>query len=118
MLVATATRTIMEPTQDQATRPYHTFGPDEGDIPAAALAAGGILVLLLGAARRSTVLRAAGLLVALAACGLYARRKLEARRARIDVAESHIRSELDDLDPVARAQILADIARSGLHGSA
>jgi hypothetical protein len=108
----------MEPTHDQATKRHGTFGPDEGDIPAAALAAGGILVLLLGAARRSTPLRAAGLLATLAACGLYARRKLKARKARIDVAESHIRSELDDLDPVARAQVLADIARSGLHGSA
>jgi hypothetical protein len=35
----------------------------------------------------------------------------------MDAAESHIRSELDDLDPVARAQVLADIARSGLQGS-
>ena len=108
----------MEPAPDQATKWHGTFGPDEGDIPAAGLAAGGILVLLLGAARRSTPLRAAGLLAALAACGLYARRKLEARKTKIDVAESHIRSELDDLDPVARAQVLADVARSGLHGSA
>jgi hypothetical protein len=107
----------MEPTHDQAAKQHGTFRPDDGDIPAAALAAGGILVLLLGAARRSTLLRAAGLLATLAACGLYARRKLKARRARIDVAESHIRSELDDLDPVARAQVLADIARSGLRGS-
>jgi hypothetical protein len=48
---------------------------------------------------------------------VYARRKLEVRRAKIDVAESHIRSELDDLDPVARAQVLADMARSGLRRS-
>jgi hypothetical protein len=102
---------------DQATGKHRTFGPDSGDIPAALFAAGGGLVLVLGAARRSTLLRAAGLLATFAACGLYARRKLKVRRARIDVAESHIRSELDDLDPVARAQVLADIARSGLHGS-
>jgi hypothetical protein len=108
----------MEPTDDQATRKHGTFGPDGGDIPAAALGAGGVLVLLLGAARRSTLLRTAGLLATLTACGLYARRKLAVRRARIDVAESQIRSELDDLDPVARAQVLADIARSGLRGSA
>jgi hypothetical protein len=108
----------MEPTNDQVTKKRGTFGPDGGDIPAALVAAGGVLVFLLGTARRSTPLRAAGLLAALAACGLYARRKLEVRRARIDVAESHIRSELGDLDPVARAQVLADIARSGLHGSA
>jgi hypothetical protein len=107
----------MEPTNDQATRRHAAFAPDAGDIPAAVLAAGGVGVFVLGAARRSTLLRAAGLLATLGASGLYVRRKLEARRARIDVAESHIRSELDDLDPVARAQVLADIARSGLHGS-
>jgi hypothetical protein len=108
----------VEVANDQATRQHGTFGPDGGDIPAAVLAAGGVLVFVLGAARRSTLLRAAGLLATLAACGLYARRKLKVRRARIDAAESHIRSELDDLDPVARAQVLADIARSGLRGSA
>ena len=108
----------MEPTDDQAARQRGAFRPDAGDIPAGVLATGGVCVFLLGAARRSKLLRAAGLLATLAACGLYARRKLEVRRERIDVAESHIRSELDDLDPVARAQVLADIARSGLHGSA
>jgi hypothetical protein len=107
----------MEPTNDQTTRQHGTFGPDGGDVPAAVLGAGGVVVFLLGTARHSTLLRAVGLLATLAGCGLYARRKLEVRRARIDVAESHIRSELDDLDPVARAQVLADIARSGLHGS-
>src|SRR5262245_30675334 len=111
-------RTLMEPTNDQATRQHGTFGPDGGDIPAAVLFAGGGLVFLLGAARRSTLVRAAGLLATLTACGLYARRKLAVRRARIDVAESHIRAELDDLDPVARARALAEIARAGLHGSA
>ena len=106
----------MEPTGDQ-TRRHGTFAPDGGDIPAGVVAAGGLGVLVLGAARGSTLLRVAGLVVTLAGCGLYARRKFQVRRARMDVAESHIRSELDDLDPVARAQVLADIARSGLHGS-
>ena len=107
----------MEPRNDQA--PAHgTFAPDGGDIPAAVLAAGGVLVFLLGAARHSTLLCAAGLVGTFAAGGFYGRRKLKVRRARMDVAESHIRSELDDLDPVARAQVLADIARSGLRGSA
>jgi uncharacterized membrane protein YebE (DUF533 family) len=107
----------MEPTDDQTTRQRRTFAPDGGDLPAAGLAAGGVVVLVLGTVRGSTLLRAAGLLATLAACGLYARRKLQARKAKMDVAESHIRSELDDLDPVARAQVLADIARSGLRGS-
>jgi|KBSMisStaDraftv2_1062788.scaffolds.fasta_scaffold45620_4 hypothetical protein len=107
----------MEPTRDQATRWHNTFVPDGGDVPAAALGAGGIAVFVVGAARGSRFLRAAGLIATVAACGLYARRKHEARRAKMDAAESHIRSELDDLDPVARAQVLADIARSGLQGS-
>jgi hypothetical protein len=107
----------MDPTDDQPTRQHSTFRPDEGDVPAAVLGAGGALVFVLGSARHSTPLRAAGLLATACACAVYARRKLEVRRAKIDVAESHIRSELDDLDPVARAQVLADMARSGLRRS-
>jgi len=107
----------MEPTNDQATTWHDTFGPDRGDGPAALLGTGGVILFVLGASRGSTFLRTTGLLATLSACGLYVRRKLQRRRARMVVAESHIRSELDDLDPVARAQVLADIARSGLHGS-
>jgi hypothetical protein len=108
---------VMDPTDDQATGQHGTFRPDGGDVPAAVLGAGGVALFVLGSARRSTLLCAAGLLATLGAGALYARRKLAVRRARIDVAESHIRSELDDLDPVARAQVLADMARSGLHRS-
>ena len=107
----------MDPTDDHATRQQGTFRPDGGDVPAAVLGAGGVVVFVLGSARRSTLLRAVGVLAAVGACALYGRRKLAVRRARIDVAESRIRSELDDLDPVARAQVLADMARSGLHRS-
>ena len=107
----------MEPTGEQATKWHGTFVPDRGDVPAAALGAGGILVFVVGASRGSMFLRVAGLIATVGAFGLYARRKQAARRAKMDAAESHIRSELDDLDPVARAQVLADIARSGLHGS-
>lgn len=106
----------MEPT-DQANGQHGTFDPDGGDVPAGVLGIGGVLVFVFGLARHSKLLRASGLLATLAACVLYARRKLEARRAKIDVAETHIRSELDDLDPVARAQVLADIARSGFRVS-
>jgi len=108
---------VMDPTDDQATGQHGTFRPDGGDVPAAVLGVGGVALFVLGSARRSTLLRAAGLLATLGAGALYARRKLAVRKARIDVAESHIRSELDDLDPVARAQVLADMARSGLHRS-
>jgi hypothetical protein len=55
-----------------------------------------------------------GLLALFAGGGLYASRKLEARGKRIDDAESTIRSELADLDPVARAQVLTDIGREQL----
>jgi hypothetical protein len=35
---------------------------------------------------------------------------LAERAERIEEAESRIRSELDDLDPVARAQVLEDVS--------
>jgi len=42
---------------------------------------------------------------------LYARGKYAQRAERIEEAEETVRSALDDLDPVARAQVLIDIAR-------
>jgi hypothetical protein len=55
------------------------------------------------------MLRVCGLLVAAAGGGLYARAKLAERNEKIDAAETDIRSTLDHLDPIARAQILKDI---------
>jgi len=55
-----------------------------------------------------------GLLAGGAGVALYARERLAERSAKIDAAEERVRSELDDLDPVARAQVLADLARSAL----
>src|SRR4029077_8587661 len=60
-------------------------------------------------ARRRRVL---GLVGAAAGGGLYARGKLDERNEQMEVAETRIRSALDDLDPVARAQVLASLARS------
>jgi hypothetical protein len=54
----------------------------------------------------------AGLGAALVGGGLYAREKLVERGEKISAAETSIRSELDDLDPVARAQVLKDLAES------
>jgi hypothetical protein len=42
--------------------------------------------------------------------GLYARAKLTDRSETIEAAESQIRSELDDLDPLARAQVVKGLA--------
>jgi hypothetical protein len=76
-----------------------------------ALAVAGAITFVVGLIRRSRVLGVLGLVLALAGGGLLARRKIDERGQKIDAAESTIRSELDELDPVARAQVLADIAR-------
>jgi hypothetical protein len=76
---------------------------------AVVVAGAGGLAFVLGLGVRSRVLRLAGLLVAVSGGGLYARAKWAERAEKIDVAESDIRSTLDDLDPIARAQILKDI---------
>jgi len=75
------------------------------------LALAGATTLVVGLIRHSRLLRVLGLLLALAGGGFFARRKLSDRAERIDAAEDTVRSELADLDPVARAQVLADIAR-------
>ncbi len=73
------------------------------------VAGAGGLAFVLGLGVRSKVLRVFGLLVAVSGGGLYARAKWAERAEKISVAESDIRSTLDDLDPIARAQILKDI---------
>ena len=75
-----------------------------------ALALGGAAAFVAGLIRHSRLLRALGILLALAGGGFFARRKLTDRAEKIDTAETNIRTELQDLDPVARAQVLADIA--------
>ena len=62
----------------------------------------------------SRLLRVLGLLAVLAGGGLYASRKVDARGKRIDAAKGTIRSELEDLDPVAKAQVLTDMAKDQL----
>ena len=59
-------------------------------------------------------LRILGLGSAAAGGVFYARVKLAERSEKIKAAESDVRSALDDLDPVARAQVLADVAKSQL----
>jgi hypothetical protein len=84
---------------------------NEPGFVAPALAVAGAITFLVGLIRRSRFVGVLGLVLALAGGGLVARRKLEERGQKIDAAESTIRSELDELDPVARAQVLTDIAK-------
>ncbi len=79
-----------------------------------AVAGGGIATFALGWIVGSRLLRLLGLVAAFAGGGLYARERLAERGEKIDEAESKVQSALDDLDPVARAQVLADIAKSQL----
>jgi hypothetical protein len=83
--------------------------PAAEEIAGLALALGGAVAFVLGLVRHSRLLRVFGILLALAGGGFFARRKLTERAEKIDTAEDHIRSELEDLDPVARAQVLADM---------
>jgi hypothetical protein len=88
-----------------------TFELDDAD---AALAAGGggIAVFVLGCILHSRALRMLGFLAAATGGTLYARQRLAERSEKIEAAKDSVHSAIDDLDPVARAQVLADIARS------
>jgi hypothetical protein len=90
----------------------NNFDPRDRETAAVALAGGGILAFAIGWIVKSRLLRLIGLLASLAGGGLYARTKVEERGEKIDAAETTIRSTLDDLDPVARAQVLIDLAGS------
>lgn len=96
---------------------FDSIDLDQDEEVALAVGAGGLVLLTLGVIAGSRALRLLGLASAAAGAGLFVRHKLDVRSEKIADAEDKIRSELDDLDPVARAQVLADIARSGLSGS-
>jgi hypothetical protein len=83
----------------------------DGETVALAVGAGGVVALIGGWIVDSGLLRALGLIAAIAGGGLFAREKLAERRQKIEKAETDIRSELDMLDPVAQAQVLKDIAQ-------
>jgi hypothetical protein len=76
-----------------------------------AVGAGGLLAFLLSWTLDSRILRVLGLGAAVAGGALYAREKLAERAEKIEAAEGAVRSTLDDLDPVARAQVMMDIVR-------
>jgi hypothetical protein len=79
---------------------------------ALAVSAGGIATLMIGWIGGSRFLRLLGFGSAVAGGVFYTRMKLAERSEKIKAAEDDVRSALDDLDPVARAQVLADAAKS------
>jgi hypothetical protein len=87
---------------------------DLSESQGALVAGGGIAVFLLSRIVGSSFVRAIGFLAAIAGAGLYARARFVMRNKRIEEAASHIRSELDDLDPIAKAQVIADLAQEQL----
>ncbi len=104
----------MSDEEGKARRGADMFLPDTGDVPGLALAGGGTVAFVVGIVIGSRLLRVLGLLAVLAGGGLYASRKVDARSKRIDAAKGTIRSELEDLDPVAKAQVLTDMAKDQL----
>ncbi|HST17334.1 MAG TPA: hypothetical protein VLK36_06670 [Gaiellaceae bacterium] len=82
---------------------------------ALAAVAGGAGALVIGWIIGSRLLRIVGLGAAAAGGVFYARLKLAERSEKIEAAENDVRAALEDLDPVARAQVLADAAKSQLH---
>jgi hypothetical protein len=93
------------------SEPASMLDTGNGQTVAVGVGAGGVLAFVLGWLLHSRLLRLLGLVAAGTGGVLYAREQLAERNQKIDAAESSIRSTLDDLDPVARAQILIDLAK-------
>ena len=87
---------------------------DDQETLALAISASGAAAFVIGWIIRSRLLRILGLGSAVAGGVFYTRLKLAERNEKIEAAENDVRSALDDLDPVARAQVLADAAKSQL----
>src|SRR4029077_1470618 len=94
------------------SEPARTFDLEDAETAALAAGAGGVIAFVLGLIVHSRALRLLGLLAAVTGGGLYARGRLAERSDKIEAAKESVHSAIDDLDPVARAQVLADIARS------
>jgi hypothetical protein len=91
-----------------------TLGVEGDDVVYVVLGAAGVAGFAVGLIVGSRALRMLGLASAVAGGCLLVRRKWTERNEKIDEAATAIRSELGDLDPVARAQVLADLAQSEL----
>jgi hypothetical protein len=96
------------------SEPGHALDHDHQETVALAISASGAAALVIGWILRSRLVRILGLGSAVAGGVFYARIKLAERNEKIDAAEDDVRSALDGLDPVARAQVLADAAKSQL----
>jgi hypothetical protein len=70
----------------------------------------GVGLLVVGTLAGSRFLRLLGVFKLVVGAAWIARALLAKRSERIDEASANIRAELDDLDPVARAQVLAGLA--------
>jgi len=96
------------------SEPGAALDRDDQETVALAISAGGAAAFIVGLIIGSRLLRILGFGSAAAGGVFYARVKLAERSEKIKAAESDVRSALDDLDPVARAQVLADVAKSQL----
>jgi len=96
------------------SEPGPALDRDDQETVVLALSAGGAAALVIGWIIGSRLLRIVGLGSAAAGGVFYARMKLAERSEKIKAAEKDVRSALDDLDPIARAQVLADAAKSQL----
>jgi hypothetical protein len=105
----------MKTVLSDVTRVGGAIDVDDGR-NALAVVGGGATLLLLGRIVGSSFLRTVGALAALAGAALYLRQRIAERNRRIGEAAEHIRAELDDLDPVAKAQVVADLTRDQLDG--
>jgi hypothetical protein len=95
------------------SEPAPSLDQQDRGVATLAVAAGGVVALLLGWILDLRILRWLGLVASLAGGGLLVRDRLAQRDEKIASAEGRIRSELDDLDPLARARVLEDVVRSG-----
>ena len=96
------------------SEPGPALDRNDQETVALAISASGAAALVIGWIIGSRLLRILGLGSALAGGVFYTRIKLAERNEKIEAAEDEVRSALDDLDPVARAQVLADAAKSQL----
>ena len=96
------------------SEPGPALDRDDQETLALAISASGAAALVIGWIISSRLLRIVGLGSAVAGSAFYTHIKLAKRNQKIKAAEKDIRSALDDLDPVARAQVLADAAKSQL----
>ena len=80
-----------------------------GDTLALLVTGGGVATMILSWPLGSRALRWLGAATALAGGGLYARGRVAERQERIHEAQQQVHSALDGLDPVAKAQVLADL---------